>query len=50
MLIGHLPILEIELKVLYTTVHTEPVETVTVIPELTETVPALNPLFPAAIV
>jgi hypothetical protein len=35
---------------LYTTVHTEPVETVTVMPELTDTVPALMPLFPAAIV
>ncbi len=35
---------------LYTTVHTEPVGTVTVIPEATDTGPALIPLLPAAIV
>ena len=34
----------------YTTVQTEPVEIVTVIPLATLTVPALNPLFPDAIV
>jgi hypothetical protein len=35
---------------IYTTTHEEPLAIVTVMPEFTETVPALIPLFPVAIV